>query len=86
MLVIRNSPKDCHPERSTTASKASLRAQSKDPCTLAVCGSASRRLSEAVDGPLREFPDALSRVPYTQGSFDSARSFERAPLRMTGFE
>ena len=31
MLDVRNNPKRCHPERSTMASEASCRAQSKDP-------------------------------------------------------
>ncbi len=67
-------------------SKASRRAQSKDPYAAATL---SRRLKafspcsrrSAPDSP--KLPDKIEAMPNGKGSFDSARSFEHASLRMT---
>jgi hypothetical protein len=40
---MRQTAKDCHPERSTAASKANRRAQSKDPCSATILVAASRQ-------------------------------------------
>ena len=86
MPLVRNNPTGCHPERSTTASEASCRAQSTDPYAAATL---SRRLKafsprcrrSAPDSP--KLPDKIEVKSSGKGSFDSARSFEPPALRMT---
>ena len=78
--------KACHPERSTTASKASRRAQSKDPYAASTL---FRRVKAFLPHSRKsgaESPKLLDKVAdesSRKGSFDSAISFELAPLRMT---
>jgi hypothetical protein len=75
----------CHPERSTAASNASCRAQSKDPYISATLSSRIKAFSPWSRRPTnpQKLPDEIVVKVSGKGSFDSARSFARAPLRMT---
>src|SRR5690349_7198233 len=84
--VMSTNRKTCHPERSTAASEASRRAQSQDPCTPANLVRRIKAFSPCCRSSLanaQKFPDEIVEKARGKGSFDSARSFERAPLRMT---
>jgi hypothetical protein len=81
MFVKSTTANNCHPQRSTTVNEANRRAQSKDLYSSAAQASSTRFLCEfgvrgdnALRGELRG---------RKLGSFDSASSSERAPLRMT---
>jgi histidyl-tRNA synthetase len=80
------SHQNCHPERSKAVSEANRLAESKDP---GLAG-ALRKRSKAFSRRFRRFQfweeDSLTglwRCRGARGSFDCARSFERASLRMT---
>jgi hypothetical protein len=78
--------KACHPERSTTASKASRRAQSKDPYPAATLFGRIKAFSpcspQSATKSLK-LPNKVVDKPSGNGSFDSASAFALAQLRMT---
>ncbi len=76
----------CHPERSTRASKASHRAQSKDPypaTTLSGRVKAFSPCSALSTTKSPKLPDEIVDESSGKGSFDSASAFALAALRMT---
>ena len=88
MQISSSTPlsKACHPERSTRASKASRRAQSKDPYPAATLFRRVKAFSPRgrQSAPKsRKLPDKIEDKSSGKGSFDCASAFALAPLRVT---